>query len=441
MSRDTTYVIGTIVEAEWLNDLQDTQTGLMWGVKLTQPTANAVETAIAGTDSLSPIIIDGKRTWKSAASASAPGSGSAGSRYIWASTNSGLEPDYIVEVLPTASVPVLPNYRKIGSATWNGTTTLYDIKLTNGVRADAAQENQFTFRSIADNVSDVPLRLSGQANQFAGNSVLLSVGSDPGSGFIEYLHLSAKGVAEFSPLLGTTSIIHSLVSGDSVPKFDVLGSGKIGWSSGSSVADVFLERTAAGTLFLSDLSGDEGRLDLTYLTNSTLSGSGYVNVEDDLNIGPGSVLRYNGVQFGSGQLLDSANIAHLSGTEAFTGLKSFSALSTFSAGQAITGLLGVDRQGTAVADSLFGSRVGVEANYRFQSTVAGDLSWGAGGASPVDVTISRTNANELSLATGDYIKQSYDALVSEPDVLVNRSVLDAAITGGTSTRAFAYFLS
>jgi hypothetical protein len=195
-------------------------------------------------------------------------------------------------------------------------------------------------------------------------------------------------------------------------------------------------------------AGGNGRLDIVSLQNSDTGGGGFngagmVNVLDDLNLQVGHVFRINGVQFDSTMLADAANVAHLAGVETFTGVKTFSVNQIFTAGQQVTGATRIDRQGAASGNTGYASRVGTEANNRFEVLVDGSLNWGAGGASAVDVNLSRPagTPDVLRIAAGDRFEQAYMASVLEPDVLVNRATMDAAFASGAASRAFSYFIS
>src|SRR5688572_6608332 len=135
MSVDTQFVHGTIVQADFLNDTQEVDTGLAWGIRLAQAGSGSVETGLVGdpVDSQGPLIVSGKRVWKNGASSPAVGSGAAGTREIFASTTDALVPNYNVEVLPTGNLPATAYYRRLGTAYWDGASTLRNIKLTHGV--------------------------------------------------------------------------------------------------------------------------------------------------------------------------------------------------------------------------------------------------------------------------------------------------------------------
>lgn len=451
MSKDTTFVRGTIVQADYLNKDQEANTGLVWGVRLAQNSSNSVETNVVGdpTDSHGSMIVGGKVAYKNGASVAASASGSAGTRDIYASSTVSQLPDYSVEVLETSQTPASAYYRKIGSASWDG-SVLSDITLENGVQADANQYNQFTFQTISNSTSDVALTLSGYSTQNNASSKLLSVGSDNGGGYVERMSLRGNGQAAFQPASSTTSILTGQQYGDAVARYSVRADGQLGWGSGTLAQDVFLMRGSAGVLMVTDGTvGGNGIVDTVAIQNSKTGGAAYngagmVNVLDDLNIQTGSVLRYNGTQFGSSHLSDAATVAHLTGIETFTGAKTFSAVQTFTNNTVHSGANGyLERSGTSgssATEVLLQSKESSDANARFASRVNGKLEWGDGTLAR-DVEISRTAANELSMGSGDYIKQSYAPTASEPNVLVNRATLDAALTSGAASSSFTFFMA
>lgn len=449
MSRARNYVHGTIVEAGYLNEDQEVDTGLAWGIRLAQGSASSVETGVVGDpyDSQGPMIIAGRRVWKNGASSPAVGAGSAGTREIFVSTTEAIAPNYTVEVLPTGSTPATAYYRRVGTADWNGTSVLDNIKLEHGVQAEANQFNQFTFKSISDAVGEVPVTVAGYQNQNSSAAHLLSIGSDDGSGYKERFSVRGDGRVALTPASETQTVLQAGGINDTLPRFAMTAEGIQSWGDGSLAHDTFVARTAAGTLKVHDGTlGGDGVIDLVFLQNTDtggagVNGAGMVNVLDDLNLSAGHVFRIDGEQFDSDMLADAADIAHLPRTETFTGLKTFSALTTFTGGQAITGVLGIDRQGAAASDPIVAGRVGTEANNRFSASVDGQLQWGAGGATAMDVSMARTAANIVSMGAGDRIEQAYNATVAEPTILVNRGTLDNTLNEETASKAFAYFVS
>lgn len=451
MSQDKTFVHGTIVEADFLNTGQEVDTGLVWGMRLSQSVSGTVETDVVGDpyDTQAPLIVGGKRVWKNGASVAASPSGAAGAQDVFVSTTDLLAPDYTVEVLPTGNTPVAAYFRRIGTGDWDGVSVLDNLKLSHGVQAEADQFNQFTFQTISDSTADVPLTIAGYNNQWTSSATLLSLGSDEGSGYTERMAVDGRGRVSLTGENDTDSVVEVGADGFAATHMYIDASGEIRWGDGTLAKDTVLERTASGTLKVhDDTAGGNGKLDTVALQNSdtggaTWNGAGMVNVLDDLNLASGQVFRIDGVQFNSSMLADAANVAHLAGTETFTGVKTFSVNQIFTAGQQVTGATSIDRQGAASGNTGYASRVGTEANNRFEVLVDGSMNWGAGGASAVDVSLSRPvgTPDVLRIAAGDRFEQAYMASVSEPDVLVNRATMDAAFASGAASRAFSYFIS
>jgi hypothetical protein len=449
MSQDTTFVHGTIVQADFLNDSQEVDTGLAWGVRLAQSGAGTVETGIVGdpTDTQGPLIIGGRRVWKHGASAPATGSGAAGDREIYVSTTDALAPNYNIEVLDVGSYPASAYFRRLGTASWDGVSILHNIKLEHGVQAEAKQFNQFTFQTISDHAQDIAVTVAGYQNQNNDVSKLISAGSDNGAGYQERFTVRGDGRAVFTPSVETQHVLQARSISDPLPRVSMTAEGGLSWGTGALAHDTHLDRTASGTLKIHDGAvGGDGVLDVVHLQNTdtgggTYNGAGMVNVLDDLNLALGQVFRIDGVQFEADMLADGADVAHLSRTQTFTGLKTFSVLQTFTGGILMTGVDGLDMQSVAADDLLLDSRVGTEANPRFTTSADGQMQWGAGGGSAPDVSLARTAPSIISMATGDRIEQAYEPTSMEPTILINRGTLDVTIENETASRAFALFIS
>lgn len=344
MSRDTTFVVGTIVRAEYLNSDQEVDTGLTWGFALGQDGTSGLNTLIGGTDNAATLIIGGKRAWKTTPGTSVTPSGAAGTKSLWAitwgpptpenPTGTGILPDFELVALEPSEIPEAPYYRKVGTTEWNGVSNR-QVRLTNGVKATAFQHNSFVFRTVTDYVdANHALTLSGYTTQDDPNAHLFTVGVDDGVGGTDNrFWISSTGVTAYTPdditnIVLRTNLRDGLIVSTDPDRFALRGTGLMEWSTGAALADTFLERSDVGTLKISGTTGADGTLDLTNVLNSTVIGDGWVNFESDINMYPGQVLRYDGEPFGSEHLADSANVAHLGddpdgNPETFTGDKTF----------------------------------------------------------------------------------------------------------------------
>lgn len=454
MARDTTFVVGTIVEAEFLNELQEVMTGTTWGLRLNQPTGNVtgVQTEVSGDpdDSRSSIIIEGHRRWLSGNSGTPAASGTSGSREIrvWSDEDAGDDlltsgRDYNIEIIPTSGTPSGTYSRVIGTADWDSPGgKLHNIKLTNGVQADAYQQNSFVFQSIGTDVGDIPLTLKGRSTQNSNTSKMISIGADPGSGYDEGLYITGKGRLSLTPSTGSDIIIHSLPNGDSQPTFQISGDGALSWGSGSEAAKVFLEygTTTAETVKLSGLSGN-GILDTIYLQNSdTTNGSipntrvGAVNVLDNLNV-IGDIYQNN-------VAVDLGNLAHLDEVETFTAAHTFDAQLNMASTRNLVfsgnGLID-QRYNSAATNVVYSASVSADVEERFMISADGSMYWG-GGSAAADVELSWGGANYLELASGDQLRVQQDPV--DNNDLARKGYVDSVVSSGADEdTAFAFFIA
>lgn len=337
MSVNTRFVIGTIVQAEYLNSDQEVDTGLTWGLNLQQgTTAGTLGSGVAGTDGRSSLIIGGQRTWRDATGVTVAGSGTTGTKSIWATTyvadpptsnippGANTLPDFNLEILDNTAVPEAQYQRKIGTGNWNG-TEFNQVRLTNGVQADAYQFNSFLLKTVTDSdQSNSILTLSAWINQDSDTNLLLQVGVDGTTDPTIRYGVTSTGISTYTPDTISNVILRTNIqTGTSPDYFITRGTGAMEWGSGALVTDTFMQRTAPATLQIINT------LDTVYLQNSTANGGGYVNVNNDLNLAAGKILRYNGVPFGSDELADAADIVHIDRTETITGNKTFSGTTTF----------------------------------------------------------------------------------------------------------------
>jgi hypothetical protein len=351
MSRDTTFVIGTIVRAEYLNADQEVDTGLTWGLRLAQDGVGGLVTRPAGTDQTSTAIIGGKRAWKNTDSDPATPTGAAGQRVLWATTwgpptptfptGTGILPDYMLEVHDVGDVPLTPYYRILGTTEWNGTQNR-QVRLTNGVEADAFQYNSFVLHTVTSAIdANNAMTLAAYTAQDDANAHLFTVGVDNGTEVDRRYWISSRGVTAYTPVNMTDVILRTNVSdlggimvSTDPDTFSFTGYGLHAWGDGTFAQDTFLERSGVGTLKISGLPGADATLDLTHIQNSTALGNTWVNFLSDINMYPGQVLRYDGDPFGSIHLADAANVAHLGddpygNPETFIGDKTFDSDTVF----------------------------------------------------------------------------------------------------------------
>jgi hypothetical protein len=166
MSRDIDFTDGvTAVTAEFLDDLQEVQTGLVVGLRVDAPSATQVRVnGDALTENAYAVRVQGKPRYGSSPQ-TVTVSGAAGAYTVWLTSGSGTTPKApALAVEAGSTAPSAANVRKIGEATWSG-SALTDLRVTNGVQANADQYNSFVLRPLL--ATSVPLRVRGLAGQTA----------------------------------------------------------------------------------------------------------------------------------------------------------------------------------------------------------------------------------------------------------------------------------
>lgn len=206
MSRDIDFTDGTTaVTAEFLDDLQEVQTGLVVGLRVDAPSTTQVRVnGDALTENAYAVRVQGKPRYAASAQ-TVTVSGSAGAYTVWLTSGSGStpkEPTLVVSAGTTA--PAAANTRKIGEATWSG-SALTDLRVTNGVQANADQYNSFLFRPLL--ASSVPLRVRGLSGQTGD---LMRVENSTGAAVVQVttsgLGVSGAVAATSATLSGNLSV-------------------------------------------------------------------------------------------------------------------------------------------------------------------------------------------------------------------------------------------
>lgn len=337
MSRDTSFTIGTIVQAEYLNSDQEVQTGLSWGLSLQQgTTAGSLKSSPTGTEGRSAAIIGGKRAWLDSTGTPAPGSGATGAKGIWATTyladppssnippGSTILPGFNIELTDGATVSDAQYARKVGTGNWSG-TEFNQVQLLNGVQANALQYNSFVLRTVTDSdQSNNALTISSYTAQDSDTNLLLRIGMDSGSDTLARYGVTSTGISTYYPDTISNIILRTNTqTGTGGDYFVARGDGQLEWGAGVGATDTFALRNGPAVLQIINT------LDLVYLQNSTANGGGYVNSRNDFNLAAGKVLRYNGSPFDSDDLADGTDIVHIDRTETLTGDKTLNGVTTF----------------------------------------------------------------------------------------------------------------
>jgi sorbitol-specific phosphotransferase system component IIA len=220
-------------------------------------------------------------------------SGAAGAVSIYLATNTTLQGtnpsngDFDLELHLDPALPADSNYRKIGTATWDGASDLSAVALTNGVYADANQNNSFVFRSILNKTTEIPLTIYGRSAQNTAASKMFSVGYESG-GYQEKFYLSSLGRIVTKQTLSTDLAYQVFLGSDANPMLAISGAGIAFGAGGGSATDVSITRTAANTIALA--TGDKIQSDVVPtaandLVNKTYSEEGHVKVNAALTTG------------------------------------------------------------------------------------------------------------------------------------------------------------
>lgn len=181
MSRDVDYTdASTPVGATWLNDVQEVDTGLAWGVRLTRTSTSTLR--LEGdplTEGAYAVRVGAKMRYGTTASTTTA-SGTAGDydAYLTSADTDSPKTAAIALVASGASAPVADFTRRIGQITWSG-SEITDIRLLNGVQANADQHNSFVLRPLL--ATATPLTVKGLASQSAN---LVSVQTSAGANLL-----------------------------------------------------------------------------------------------------------------------------------------------------------------------------------------------------------------------------------------------------------------
>jgi hypothetical protein len=125
-------------------------------------------------------------------------SGSAGEYGVWVTAGSGSTPKApTLEV--SSGTPAQPHTRQIGTVTWSG-SAITNLRLTNGIQANADQYNSFVFRPLV--AAATPLTIKGVSGQTGD---LLRIQSHTGSSLLR-MSPSALSVTGSATISGTAAI-------------------------------------------------------------------------------------------------------------------------------------------------------------------------------------------------------------------------------------------
>lgn len=313
MSKNIDFAVGTIVTDTFLDSLQEILTGTVNNLRLAaDPDAPATGIALAlvgdtVNDRRGTVNIGGQYAWVDQLKSAETVASVAGDHDIYLSTLGSTAPNFTLSI--GAPAVVTGAYlRKIGTLSFNG-TQVNNVKLRNGVMADADQYNAFTFRSVINTANETILKLDGQSNQLSAtaNQTKALVVSSSGT---EKLSLDTAGRI----ILGTDVVIER-----SAANIAKLASGdKLQQNEAPTVGDDLTNKTyvdtAVGAVSLDDLTDvvitgtpTEGSL-LRYdgAPTSQWVNVDTVTIDDDGNLSVGGRLTQGGVVNAPSQFIDTA---------------------------------------------------------------------------------------------------------------------------------------
>lgn len=314
MSKDIDFVdLTTAVPAETLDDIQESATGSAWGIKLSISAGTTVN--LAGdplTESQYSIRVGAKPRYGTS-TITVVGSGGAGSRDIYVTSANVTTPKAAaIELQIGPATPATAFYRKVGELTWSG-AAITNLRLTNGVQANADQVNNFVFTPFL--ASSTPLTVRGFASQSAdifrvedsASTAILRVTSSA----VIFGAVTATGVVTHP--LGTQAAPSITFTGDTSTGVFSPGTGRvaIGATNTNNFEVAATPAIVIGTSTTSTPIIMGGDVQLSRGAANRLD----LATGDTLNIvnGAGSLL-FNGVALASSHLSDSATLVRTTGT-------------------------------------------------------------------------------------------------------------------------------
>jgi len=195
MSRDVDFTNNsTAVSASWLNDMQEIETGGAWGVRLSRTSTDTLRLeGDALTEGAYAVRVGAKMKYGSTAtSVVASGTGGDYDAYLTSADTSSPKTAGLSLVASGDPAPAADFTRQIGTITWDG-SSITDIRLLNGVQANADQHNSFVLRPLVS--SATPLTVQGLSGQSAD---LVSVKTSAGA---KILSINTSVVDVAVPLL------------------------------------------------------------------------------------------------------------------------------------------------------------------------------------------------------------------------------------------------
>ncbi len=320
MAKQTDFSPGTVVSDTFLDSQQEVLTGIMSGFKLSPGTASsqlkleptipvsgaAFRGQLTAIDDTASMTAYGTATRESTAYAAGAASVS-----VWAKTSAAIQTGTPGEYQLVVSAARPSDFvRKVGEATASAGNVLSNIRLTNGIYADADQYNNFTFRSVLNVAGEIPLTLRGGSAQNSAASKMLSVGFDTAGVYGEKWYVNALGQVVTTQAAVGDAHYRAFVASETYPRLSLTT--KISLDDGTHASpDTVIERSVAATVKITDTL-DVTSLKNTGTTPASFSGgahSGSVNVDDDLNLATGKKYRIAGTQIASSDLSDYASLA------------------------------------------------------------------------------------------------------------------------------------
>lgn len=322
MSKNVDFEVGTIVTDAFLDSLQEVLTGSINNLRLDESGlgTDRVALSLSGdivNDMRGAVNVGGRYCYTDMTKDSSPASAGNGTKDIYLDTSTSEDPDFNVTV---GTAPAASYIRKLGTAERTG-AQLHNVRMNNGVQADADQYNAFIFRSVMDYDDETIISIQGQSAQLspadtnavdpsASPTKALSVGENGN----DHLYIDTLGRIVFpnNGGDGDVALQYRVFSGDSAVslnrslrveragagdsalsirttantfnRFNIGANGTLSWGSGAAALDANISRSAPNILTLG--AGDKLQQNEAPTVGDDLTNKTYVDSVAGAGVAP-----------------------------------------------------------------------------------------------------------------------------------------------------------